>query len=88
MAKAFKLTAANVKVLQTQLGAGVTCGRAENALKDMTARVEATDNAAFIAKHNALLATMKQEMAAAELALGKYRAAAVAMLMLHADEDK
>ena len=87
MAKAYKLTAAHLSMLQTQLGAGITCGKAENALKDLGERAHKTGDERFIEMSDIYLKHMEAHRARAESALAEYRAAAHHLLMLHANQE-
>jgi hypothetical protein len=87
MAKAYKLTAAHLYMLQTQLGAGVSCGKAENALKDLGARAHKTGDEDFIQMSDAYLKTMEVQRARAEKALGEYSAAVHQLMLLHIAQE-
>lgn len=87
MAKVYKFLSAHWSMLQTQLGAGITCGKAENALKELSDRAHKTGDEKFIEMSDIYLKNMAAHRDRAERALGEYRAAATALLALHVNQD-
>lgn len=87
MAKVYKFLSAHWSMLQTQLGAGISCGKAENALKELNERAHKTGDEKFIEMNDIYLKLMEAHRDRAEKALGEYRAAAAALLSLHANHD-